>query len=329
MRNYANGNVSHGNRIGHSAQTAANQLQGYMREYRNEVCFTMDVSGFFMNIDRQRAYDIFVSYYNRYGATGYTDWQCNMLLNLLRVLLLHDPSQNCVRHSPAEMWKHIADNKTLFKSGGKGLPIGNFYSQLLANLVLANWSVAILALGFDLKISQFVDDSGGVGKLTNEQVMIVRKTSCDELGRMGLTLHPHKFYIQPVRHGMYFCGRWIYADRMYIGNRTVRACKRNIREASYKADYESALKLQRSFNSYIGFMCHCQSYNMQKMLVREALNAGLGKYLYFKKRHNRLICRMRKQYEPVTMIMEELNELLTYQKQLEYDFKKRWHKHRA
>ena len=315
-----NGNISHGNRCEYSAQTAAEQIQRNMREYPDGFVATMDVSGFFMNIVRQMAYDVFVKFCKQFAPSGYTEEEAELMLRLLYILIMHDPTSDCIRHSPLSAWLNVAANKSLFGNDGKGLPIGNFYSQLIANLVLAVWGMAILELGLDCKITQFVDDMCVVAH-DAETILKVRERSFEVLAELGLKLHPTKFYIQPVRHGVQFCGRVIYIDRMYIGNRTVRACKNSIRLAIDHCSLENAYRLQCSFNSYIGFMCHCRSYKIQKMLMMMVLNSDYCKWLYFEEHKGKIICKVFKEYKPVTVRENELKEMRKQQKQFEYDYK--------
>ena len=68
-----NGDVSHGNRIGHSASTAVRQIYDNikaMSEGYTRTCYvaTMDVSGFFMSIDKEVAYRVFEYYAHRTGV---------------------------------------------------------------------------------------------------------------------------------------------------------------------------------------------------------------------------------------------------------------------
>lgn len=324
-----NGDISHGNRREHSAQTAAEQIQRNMRLYPNGYVATMDVSGFFMNIVRSMAYDVFVKFCKRFIPKGYTDEEVRVMLKILYVLIMHDPASDCFRSSPIEDWKHIASNKTLFGNNGKGLPIGNFYSQLLANLVLAVWGMAILDLGLDCRITQFVDDLCAVAASASI-MQTLRNVSDEVLKSMHLTLHPTKFYIQPVMHGVAFCGRVIYADRMYIGNRTVRACRNTVKKAIRKCSLENAYRLQNSLNSYIGFMCHTRSFNIQRQMMQEVLESGYSEWLYFKVKQGMVICKVKDIYKPKTMRRIELQELSDYQKQSEYEFSnKHRHKHCA
>ena len=315
-----NGDISHGNRHEHSAHTAALQIQENMRQYPDGVVATMDVSGFFMNIVRQMAYDTFVDFCKKFTPTGYTAEEVEEMLKVLYALIMHDPTSDCLRHSPLSAWKNIAQGKTLFDNDGKGLPIGNFFSQLIANLVLAVWGMVILALGLDCKITQFVDDMCIVA--ANADIILkVREESERILSSLSLTLHPTKFYIQPVRHGVQFCGRIIYADRMYIGNRTVRACKNSIRLAIAHCSLENAYKLQCSFNSYVGFMCHCRSYNIQKMLMQMVLDSDYKQWLYFEDRKGKIVCEVKNEYKPKNIRIKELQELKQQQKLYEYEYR--------
>ncbi len=316
-----NGNISHGNRCNYSTRTAAEQIQRNMREYPNGVVATMDVSGFFMNIVRNMAYDVFVDFSRRFVPTGYTANEVEELLELLYKLIMHDPANDCIRTSPLSAWFNVAENKTLFNKNGKGLPIGNFYSQLIANLVLAVWGMAVFALSLDCKITQFVDDMCIVAA-NADIIRKVREESERVLSLLKLTLHPTKFYIQPVRHGVCFCGKVIYRNRVYIGNRTVRACKNSIRLAIKNYSLENAYKLQCSFNSYIGFMCHYRSYNIQKELMYKVLDSDYKQWLYFDIYKGKIVCKVKNEYKPKTIHVRELHELKEQQIQYENEYRK-------
>ena len=321
-----NGDISHGNRSEHSAQTAAKQIQHNMREYPDGFVATMDVSGFFMNIVRQMAFDVFVKFCKQFTPSNYTPEETDKMLRILYTLVMHDPTSDCIRNSPISAWNNVAPNKSLFGNDGSGLPIGNFYSQLIANLVLAVWGMAILEMRLDCKITQFVDDMCIVTR-DAKTITKIRKRSEEVLAELGLTLHQTKFYIQPVRHGVEFCGKIIYIDRMYIGNRTVRACKNSIRLAIEHCSLENAYKLQCSFNSYIGFMCHCRSYKIQKMLAFMVLNSDYCRWLYFEEYQGKIVCKLFEEYKPKTIRANELLELNNNQKQYEHEYNQS--KHRA
>ena len=313
-----NGDISHGNRNGFSAQTAAEQIQLNMRRYPNGVVATMDVQGFFMNINREVAYQIFVNAFNKYKPSGYSEQDTEFMLWVLYQLIHHYPASDCVRNSPLCMWDKIPPEKTLFCNKGKGLPIGNFYSQLIANLVLSVWGRAVLDMGLECRVTQFVDDMCIVAK-DKHAIHKIRQMSIELLEDMKLNIHPKKFYIQPTRHGVQFCGRVIYANRMYINNRTIRACKNSIKQATKAgASLRNAEKLLNSFNSYMGFMCHTRSYKIQCELASMVEQSDYKEYLYFKHKKGQVVCVMYEKYKPLPRHIEEIKELKTYYKQEVY-----------
>ena len=62
------------------------------------------------------------------------------ILYLVKKIVLHNPELNCVRKSPARMWKDLDTNKSLFTVGNDyGLPIGNLTSQMFANFYLTEF----------------------------------------------------------------------------------------------------------------------------------------------------------------------------------------------
>ena len=316
----ANGNISHGNRKRLSAHTAAVQISSYMRGMPNGYVATMDVSGFFMNINRAKAYEIFARFYAEYRPAPLARWYSDLMLALLRVLILHDPTSDCVRNSPASAWEYIAANKTLFGNDGKGLPIGNFYSQLIANLVLAVWGIEILNAGERCNITQFVDDMCIVAP-DAQTITRLRKRSKDVLRSLGLQLHECKYYIQPVRHGVQFCGRVIYDNRIYTSNRTIRACKNTIRILLKDCTLQNAYRLQCSFNSYAGIMCHTKSMRIQRALAQLVLNSDYAQWVYFKERSGHVVCQIKDEYKPVNVRIKEIQEITNTQKLFEHEYK--------
>lgn len=293
-----NGNVSHGNRIGHSSSTAVKQIYDNIKEMSNgyrEVCYvaTMDVSGFFMSIDKEVAYSVF----EYYADLFYKEEDKNEKLALLKRLIAHNPTEDCERRSPIEMWNNVDKKKSLFGvQEGKGLPIGNFYSQLIANLVMAVVDERMTHIE-GLKYTRFVDDMCMIAKTSNELVE-ARKILYEVLYELKLTLHPKKFYIQPYWHGVKFCGKVVKCNRIYISNRTVGAITEKIRIASKKPNIETAKHLMQSINSYFGLMKGTASFNIRKRIMDMTLK-NFSEWLYFIKKGESYICRLKVKYNPI------------------------------
>ena len=299
-----NGDVSHGNRIGHSSSTAVRQIFENIKEMSNgykEVCYvaTMDVSGFFMSIDKEVAYNVF----EYYADLFYKGDDKVEKLALLKRLITHNPTEDCERRSPIEMWDNVDKKKSLFGvQEGKGLPIGNFYSQLIANLVMAVVDERITRIE-GIKYTRFVDDMCMIAKTSNELIK-ARKALYDVLDELKLTLHPKKFYVQPYWHGVKFCGKVIKCNRIYISNRTVGAITEKIRTASKNPNFETAKHLMQSINSYFGLMKGTASFNIRKRIMDMTLNS-FSEWLYFIKKGDIFICRLKAKYNPIKISIRD------------------------
>lgn len=305
-----NGNVSHGNRVGFSSLTATKQIFDNIKNmsdgYRKS-CYvaTMDVSGFFMSIDKDVAYNVF----EKYADIFYHKKDKEEKLSLIKILIHHNPTENCERMSPIEMWDKVQRNKSLFGvEKGRGLPIGNFYSQLIANLVMSVVDERICGIA-GLKYTRFVDDMCLIAK-TPKELVEARKVISDVLSELKLTLHQKKFYIQPYWHGVKFCGRVIKCNRIYISNRTVGAITEKIRIASKNPCYSNARNLSQSVNSYFGLMKGTASFNIRMRIMKEVLK-HFSEWLYFKKKNGSFVCRLKSNYDPPNICIQSARQFIS------------------
>lgn len=284
-----NGDVTHGNRIGHSALTAVMQIQERMRANPDGVVFKFDISGFFMSISRKLAYDTFCKFEREHIPDGVTQKERLFMLSLIKIIAFNDPTDNCIRKSDISEWENIPSTKTLFKKDGRGLPIGNFPSQLLAVLLLAIVDAV-------LHITHFVDDFAGIVMSPGEANNVLAEAR-ELLKSIGLTMHPKKIYIQPARHGVKFCGYVVFPDRVYIANRTRNAAIDTIRYwLGRRATIKNAYRLQQCFNSYTGMMSHARTFKIQKELERMVLDSEYAEFLKFAHKTNQIVCRIRREY---------------------------------
>ena len=91
-----------------------------------------------MSIDKEKVWEVFCYFEAKYRPSGFPEWQRTLFMGMIHTMIMHDPTVNCERHSPIEMWElFIKPEKSIFGKGDVGMPIGNYYSQLLANLFLA------------------------------------------------------------------------------------------------------------------------------------------------------------------------------------------------
>ena len=292
----ANGNVSYGNRRGVSAKHACRKLQEYMRKHPYGYVIGLDVKSFFMSIDKETAWQVFCRYEKKYRPSGYTEEMRSFLMAIIHKLILHDPSLNCQRRSPIDDWNLFPNDKSLFFV--KGLPIGNFYSQIIANLLL---EVVCEALrGVDMV--EFVDDFAAVVSQKTD-IREVINNFFNALATINLQCNLKKIYVQPVCHGIKWCGYFIYPNRMYASNRIVAGAKRKIYTLIHDTpSIETAKRLLSSFNSYLGLFKDCAAYNIQKKLLEDILKSPLSKFVYFQNKNGRFICKLKAPYKSYNFV---------------------------
>ena len=295
-----NGDVSHGNRIGHSAHTGAAQIRdaiAALRETHAEPYVAkVDIRSCFPSVPRAGA----AAAFERYAK------ECCMyderMLAICRKLFLHDPVPGCMTLSSAGEISRVPERK-LLKEGPDGFPIGNFYSQLIVNLYLAEIDAALKPYGVN---PRFVDDKCIVApdKATAlEEIALARSVAAS----LRLTMHPEKIYIQPAHRGVNFCGRTIKGGRLYLTKRTVRRAFRRVGEE--ERTEEGARRLWSSVNSYLGIMRHCTEHKNEVRLA-EAVLVDFGEWLYFIRRDGHPVCRLRKRYNLRTRREQDIKTMI-------------------
>lgn len=154
-----------------------------------------------------------------------------------------------------------------------------------------------------------------------------RKTAS---GEVRMTVDIRRYYFTPLleKGNTLF----VYAMRQLKGKDYLKRSVELIEEIQAQCfrSLENAYRLQNSLNSYIGFMCHTRSFNIQRQMMQMVLESGYSEWLYFKVKQGMVICKVKDIYKPKTMRRIELQELSDYQKQSEYEFSnKHRHKHCA
>lgn len=254
-------------------------------------CYIMklDISGYFMNIPKDRLYDTVITFLEEH----YHGNDKQMVYYMLRKTIFNRPECNCIRKVPRWRWRGLPKNKTLFGSRGKrGLPIGNLTSQLLALLYLDGLDHLITG-PWDVKhFGRYVDDMAlvhsSVGHLLEVKARIV-----DYLRERNLMLHPKKMYLQHYSKGVMFVGGMIKPGRKYISHRTVARLFAKIhwynQQLADGKDVTTAFleSMTSSLNSYLGMMKHYNSERLFHRVLRR-VSPDWYRYVYFSKRGRRV-----------------------------------------
>lgn len=247
-----------GKGVEYGVERAARAMYDVSHGYtRTAWVLRCDMEGFFMSIDRERLYAKLADLINGQRRGEDKEWW----LRLWRLVILNRPEQNCVRVGDLSLWDKLPGNKSLFTSGGKGLPIGNLPSQILANFYLSDFDKMMQAEVGEGRYGRYVDDFFCVSESKGHLLGVMAKAR-EYLAELGLTLHPKKVYLQPVSHGMEWTGAVIKPFGILPSHRLKSFVMDMVDEWNEDGEPDEERYIQR-YNSYMGFLIHRRSYGFR------------------------------------------------------------------
>ena len=287
---------------------------------------TADMRSFFMSIPKRRLADIV----DQFIVDNYECDDKGDLRWLTEMYIMHCPENNCVLKSPEEMWNMFPHSKSLrYGDGTHGEPIGNLISQILANYYLNDFDWMLeREFGFRYH-GRYVDDFYIVSE-DKKKILAAMPAIRAYLAGIGITLHPHKFFIQHYTKGVRFVGNIVKADRVYVLNRTVNGLRDAIDRLN--ANAKKAINASEtmcdeavwcggvagllekdvsSVNSYLGFMRHCNAYAVRRRMLAGISDDGykvvsvVGHFEYimlkgrYRRRRAMMDALMRRDYDSV------------------------------
>lgn len=260
------------------------EIERLSENYTKEVyVLNGDIEGFFMSIDKNKLWQM-LEYIIR---DNYKESDIEWWLRLFKIVIMHRPELDCIIHGDANLLKKLPNNKTLFRTNGKGLPIGNLPSQICGNLYRTPFDKKIIGelngKGF---YCVFVDDFRIVScnKKLLQKIAVKAKKYLKEY--LGLTLHRKKFSITKCKQGVKFTGYIIKPWGIYTGNRIVNNA---FHVFSLNKPIDNMLP---RYNSYMGFLIHSKSYAIRWNLFKSIPNKSnlvcinMKKYNKLKNKNN-------------------------------------------
>ena len=267
---------------------AIKRLKGFIRKVTENHSkkgvnyLQLDISGFFMAIDRHISYSLFEKLIFKQNKSY--QWKKDVLW-LAKTIIFHKPTKNYVIKGDPSLFKLIPPRKSLFKSpSGKGLPIGNYSSQFFANLYLNELDQFVKR---ELKCRyylRYVDDFILLDK-DKEKLKLWRDKINDFLKenlRLELSLQKQK--IQPLKMGIDFLGYFVKPDYTLVRKKVVNRLKDRLYNAN-SADYNEFCKkpdlkkVLAMINSYYGHFSHAFSFNLRKGIYKNHLGNLQKKFL--------------------------------------------------
>lgn len=155
------------------------------------------------------------------------------------------------------------------KERGKGLPLGNFTSQWLANIYLNELDYFVK---HDLKIKYYLRYADDIIIINDDKIKLNERLS--EIGyflskNLRLTLHPDKVFIKKFSSGIDWVGYRILPRYVILKKQTKKrmlgklgkhAQELFINEVKYCQDYEI-------LSSYLGLLKHCNSFELSNKII--------------------------------------------------------------
>lgn len=278
-------------RIGKGTHKAVAKLKSFLRKAseneKREIFYAqMDISGFFMAINHEKLYQILERMVSRQKKSE--KWK-NEILWLAKIIIFHKPTKNYVLKGDIELFKKVPPRKSLFHSPpDSGLPIGNYSSQVFANLYLNELDQFIKRKLKAKYYVRYVDDliilSGNINKLSEFQERIdgFLRTS------LGLKLGRKKTKIQNANRGIDFLGYFIKPAGTMVRRRVVGVFKNKL----FVAKKLEALEIEKQktnllsmLNSYFGHFRRARSFRLKENIFA----SHLGKLRhYFRLSENKL-----------------------------------------
>ena len=287
------------------------RIARYMQNNSDKWVLKCDIKHFFMNIDKQllaNRLEVFIR--GIYRRDDIDD-----VVALVKQIVVHRPELNCIRKGDLGLWEVLPKGKSLFKSDGShGLAIGNLTSQIFANYYLTpldNW----LGNMDGVEYGRYVDDFVLVSE--RERLLELIPEIRERLLGLGLTLHPDKIHLQPVRHGIKFLGSVIKHDRLYAGNRTVSNAYELARGYDRVKDKEGSIeKFAQRYNSYMGYLIHKKSYAIRWDIWNE-VPEEVKQYVYMT--NGLEVMKVRNRYKERNKLIEYYGKKHRKQKRIRRD----------
>jgi hypothetical protein len=305
------GDVSMNCRKGYGSRRAIRlmekMLYDYTEGYTRDDCYIVggDFANYFMSIDK----NLLWSFLYKVMSENYNGDYKDALLYLMHRTLFHKCTDKFFRKSPESMWKDLPPRKSLFYM--QGLPIGNLPSQLWANFLGAifTWWI-IKKKGYENFII-FVDDFRVLVRSAEEGKALIAEIRKYLAEQLHITLHPNKIYLQHYTKGTKMVGVVIKPRRIYVANRTrghfIDTMIRLNKQGKKHLDRVAMLdKVRASINSYLGLMCHYNSYKVRRKIAEKYIIPVWGKYLYFEDEFRK--CVLRKEYDTTYQLRKRLRK---------------------
>lgn len=266
---------SFANRKGKGTHRGAAKLKEYLKEAnKGSYYLKLDIKSFFRSINKDILWQLVEKKVSSAQRSSTWKWE---ILWLCKIIIYHDPTQNYIFKGDERLKKLIPPEKSLFYSGGKGLPIGNLTSQFFANIYLNELDQFVKSRGHKHYV-RYVDDFVILGeRQLIKEIEVIQKFLQEKL---DLQIAEKKIKFQQIEKGVDFLGYYIKRDYTLVRRRIVKRLKAKLRE------FDGSDSFLATINSYFGHFGHANSFKLRKNIYEKHLR---GKFK-FKKEYCSIKC---------------------------------------
>lgn len=273
-------------RIGKGTLFGVQRYQHHLRSvtdnFKHEAwVLYLDLSGYFMSIDKQLVIDIVMSeiykHLNRRNPDGNLWGDCidpDFVLFLLHAFLDHNPALNCIKMGSLSNWIGLPDRKKLECSpDGCGIVIGDITSQLLSNILLNVYDQWVKRHLHIRHYGHYVDDMYHMHP--SRSFLLENKPVIESFlkNNLHVTVNPEKWRLLRANYANTYLGAYIRPHYIVPRQRTIDkfVLTMNNLEKHIVIDgltsYNEIEDTRNIINSYLGLFSHYKSYRLRKEYV--------------------------------------------------------------
>lgn len=257
---------------------------------------TLDISGYFMNINKNKLLDIVKGIFNKYQYRQYDEnrvWDdvidFKLIIFLLERILLRNPLKDCRIVSSKKKWIGLPPNKSLFNSPeGVGLIIGDVLSQLLSNVYMNVFDQYVKRVLKCKYYGRYVDDAFILHEDREYLRSIIPQIEEFLSVNLDLKLNKKKVKIFDLQYNFRFLGACIRPYRRYVRSRTVRKFRKTIYTIEKNITPETCLEYINTINSYLGYLSHFKTYREKR---HNLYNKEINKYFKFTRGYKKAVIK--------------------------------------
>lgn len=262
-------------RVGKGTLFGIDRFEHHLRSVTNNYTreayvLNLDISGYFMSIDRQILYVLIHAEIEKYARFN-ADIDLDFTEYLVQTFLFRDPLAGCIYHGNPCLKKLVQPNKSLFgQPAGVGLPIGDVINQLNSNIYLNPFDHFCKRV---LKIrgyGRYVDDSRSVHN-SLQYLEECKERSAEYLHeKLRLNLNKSKSNITSAYEPNTFLGATIMPYYKTANEKTVQRFERYMKDLNRRIGEHEPIDLRHELSRINSALGHLAHFNSAKV-VREAV----------------------------------------------------------